>query len=75
MPQELILISASQRNSIFWPYSICLIKVHAVTPIRHNRLIGRLAIQAKSERASVYDQRSFKNKKSKKKKQKNKFHQ
>jgi hypothetical protein len=26
MPQELILISASQRNPILWPYNIPLIK-------------------------------------------------
>jgi hypothetical protein len=29
MPQELILIRASQRNPILWPYNILLIKVYA----------------------------------------------
>jgi hypothetical protein len=28
MPQELILISASQRNLILWPYNIPIIKVY-----------------------------------------------
>jgi hypothetical protein len=29
MPQELILISSSQRNSILWPYNIIFLKVYA----------------------------------------------
>jgi hypothetical protein len=29
MSQELILVSASQRNPILWPYSVPLIKVYA----------------------------------------------
>jgi hypothetical protein len=44
MPQELILMSASQRNPVLWSYNIPLIKVYAISCM--NDLTGAKVLEA-----------------------------